>query len=322
MDRLLNVERLRALSAVAAHGTISEAARALHMTHSAVSQQLAKLEREAGHPLLEPNGRSVRLTHAGRVLLTHAEQILDRLAAARTDLADLHAEVIGPLCVGAVGSAVRTLLPDALVTLTEAHPRLTPTVCDGEVIDLMPRLLTGELDLLIIESWDNRPVAIPQGVTLRTLIREPADIALPDAHPLAGRETIDLAELPDTPWSSCPPGTESHEALVQALRDNGTEPAVRYTLADYSTQLTLVARGLAAALVPVSGRNPAPPGVTFIPVRPTLHRELQLAWRPQTATAPTRACIAVLTEALEPTAAAAPSLASAPTADGASAAAE
>ncbi|WP_245171874.1 LysR family transcriptional regulator [Streptomyces decoyicus] len=218
------MERLRALAAVADHGSIAQAARTLHMTASGVSQQLAKLEREAGHRLLEPQGRSVRLTHAGRVLAGHADRLLAQLATAQSDLADLGDEVLGPLRIGGVGSAVRTLLPDALAALTTDHPRLTPTVVDGEAVDLVPQLLNGELDLLLIESWANRPVSVPEGVTLRTLVSEDVYVALSERHPLSDRETVDLADLTGTAWACCPPGTAPHEALVQALRTRGVEP--------------------------------------------------------------------------------------------------
>lgn len=291
---MYSIDRLRALAAVATHGSIARAAEALRMTPSGVSQQLAKLEREAGRPLLTPYGRSVRLTHAGQVLADHADRLLAQLAAAERDLADLDDEVLGPLRIGGVGSAVRALLPPALAALADAHPRLAPTVTDGEVVDLVPRLLNGDLDLLLIESWANRPVSVPEGLTLRTLVEEPAYVALSAQHPLADRGTLDLADLKGTAWAGCPPGTEPHEALVQALRRSGVEPEVRYTLADHLTQLTLVERNLTAALIPAMSRHPAPPGVRFLPTRPALRRDIKAAWLTRTASPPVRACVTAI----------------------------
>ncbi|MFG2095002.1 LysR family transcriptional regulator [Streptomyces sp. NPDC048612] len=291
---MFGLDRLRALAAVAAHGSIAQAAPALHMTPSGVSQQLAKLEREAGHALLEPHGRTVRLTHAGRVLAGHADRLLAQLSVAQSDLADLGHEVLGPLRIGGVGSAVRTLLPDALAGLTADHPRLTPTVVDGETVDLLPRLLHGELDLLLIESWADRPVPAPAGVTLRTLVREDVRVALSERHPLGDRGTVDLADLAGTPWACCPPGTAPHEALVQALRSRGVEPDIRYLLAEHTTQLALVARNLAAALVPAMSGRPAPPGVRFLATRPALRREIRAAWLTRAESPPVRACVAAV----------------------------
>ncbi|MEU9488118.1 LysR family transcriptional regulator [Streptomyces decoyicus] len=291
---VFSMERLRALAAVADHGSIAQAARTLHMTASGVSQQLAKLEREAGHRLLEPQGRSVRLTHAGRVLAGHADRLLAQLAIAQSDLDDLGDEVLGPLRIGGVGSAVRTLLPDALAVLTTDHPRLTPTVVDGEAVDLVPQLLNGELDLLLIESWANRPVSVPEGVTLRTLVSEDVYVALSERHPLSDRETVDLAELTGTAWACCPPGTAPHEALVQALRTRGVEPDIRYLLAEHLTQLSLVARNLTASLVPAMSRHPAPPGVRFLATRPALRRDIRAAWLTRAQSPPVRACVAAI----------------------------
>ncbi|MFE1173049.1 LysR family transcriptional regulator [Streptomyces sp. NPDC058773] len=291
---MFGMDRLRALAAVAAHGSIAQAARTLHMTASGVSQQLAKLEREAGHALLEPHGRSVRLTHAGRILAGHADRLLAQLAVAQHDLADLGREVVGPLRIGGVGSAVRNLLPDALAGLVAGHPRLTPTVVDGEAVDLMPRLVHGELDLLLIESWAGCPVPAPAGVTLRTLVREDVRVALSERHPLGDRATVDLADLTGTPWACCSPGTAPHESLVQALRSRGVEPDIRYLLAEHSTQLALVARNLAAALVPEMSCRPAPPGVRFLATRPALRRDIRAAWLTRGASPPVRACVAAV----------------------------
>lgn len=290
----MNTDRLRALAAVARHGSIAAAARTLHVTPSGVSQQLVKLEREAGHRLLEPHGRTVRLTHAGRMLAAHAVRIMAQITAAEADLADLHEEVLGPLRIGAVGSAIRELLPEALAGLAQVHPRLAPTVRDGEVVDLVPALLASGLDLLVIESWANRPMFLPEGLSQQPLVSEEVRLAVAEQHPLASRETVDLAELEGTRWASCPPGTEPYEALVQALRGCGVEPDIPYTLAEFPTQLALVAANLAAALVPAMAQRPGPGGVRFVPVRPSLRRDIRTVWRTEAEGPPVRACVAAL----------------------------
>lgn len=294
MGYVINLERLRALAAVFAHGSIARAAQALHVTPSGVSQQLSRLEKEAGHQLLEPHGRGVRLTHAGRLLAAHAAAVMAEVAAAEADLADLDDEVVGPLRIGAVSSAIRALLPDVLASLTAQHPRLTPMVKDGEVLDMMPALLTDDLDLLLVESWSNRPVRLPAGVTVRTLRTEDVCVAVGERHPLADRPALEAHELEGLNWASCPQGTESYEALVQALRGHGIEPEIRYLVADYTTQLALVAAHLTAALVPSMAQSPAPPGVRFLALRPALRREVQLVRRGGRQSPPVRACLDAL----------------------------
>jgi len=305
---VLNLERLRALDAVAVHGSIARAAAALHVTASGLSQQLAKLERESGHGLLEPHGRSVRLTQAGRVLAEHAARVVAEAAAAESDLADLGDEVLGPLRLGGVNSPLRALLPDAMAALARDHPRLAPTLVDGEVVDLVPRLVRGDLDLLLVESYTNRPSALPAGLAVRRLVVEDVHVALPARHPLAARELVELAELDGEVWASCAAGTEQYEALVQAARSCGVEPDIRYTVSEIATHLALVACGLTVALLPEMGlpraapgsgsaHGPAPDGVRLLPVRPRLCREILAVWREAADGPSIRACVSALAQA-------------------------
>src|SRR5262245_18179036 len=121
---MLDVRRLRLLRDLAQHGTIAAVAAAHSYTPSAVSQQLAALEREAGVPLLTRTGRSVTLTPAGATLAAHAEEVLAALERAAAALAATRAGLSGPLRIGAFPTAMRTLLPPALVALADAHPAL------------------------------------------------------------------------------------------------------------------------------------------------------------------------------------------------------
>ncbi|MBR8740399.1 LysR family transcriptional regulator [Nocardiopsis sp. MG754419] len=297
---MFSIERLRALVSVRTHGSIAGAARALHVTPSALSQQLTKLEREAGQRLLEPQGRSVRLTHAGRVLAGHAARVLDQVNAAQADLAALDRQILGPLRLGGVGSAVRSLVPGALSTLLARHPGLVPTLRDGEVVSLLPELLRGDLDLVLAESWSSRPVALPAGVRTADLVDERVCLALPAGHPLADRDTVALTAFGGADgesrvtWASCPEGTEPYEAILQALRSCGVEPDIRYRLAEIPSQLELVAAGLAVALVPDLGRRTAPTGLRFVPTDPPLRRAIRAVWRADTETPAVRACVEAL----------------------------
>lgn len=297
---VFSLDRLRALAAVAAHGSIASAARELHITPSALSQQLNKLERESGHQLLEPHGRSVRFTHAGRVLAAHANQMMQCAAAAEADLFDLQTDVIGPLRIGAVGSAIRALLTTALTTLAREHPRVTPTVRDGEVVDMLPDLLTDDLDLVVIDSWQSRPLHLPEGLDTQTLTSEEVDIALSTHHPLAEYDRLGLTQLDGVVWTSCPSGTEPYESLVQLLRSHGLEPDIRYTVAEYATQLRLVEANLAAALIPTMVQPEAPPGIRFVHCETPVRREVKAAWRARTTGPLVRTCLKSLEDAVRP----------------------
>jgi DNA-binding transcriptional LysR family regulator len=272
-------DRLRVFAAVADHGSVGAAAAALHITGPAVTQQLRKLERETGHRLVEPDGRGIRLTAAGHVLAGYAATVAVAVADAGRDLAALRDEAVGPLRVGAVASALRALLPGALRALATDHPRLVPTVRDGEVVELLPALRSRDLDAVLLESWDDLPARIPPGVRMHRVATEEALAVLPSGHELAGRDRADLAALAGQVWISCPAGTESHEALVQILRESGVEPDVRYRAADFTTHVRLVAAGLAVALVPRGALDPLPDGVVVQRCDPPVHRTLAVAVR-------------------------------------------
>lgn len=289
---MISWDRLRVFDAVAEHGSVGAAAAALHITGPAVTQQLRKLERETGTRLVEPDGRGIRLTAAGHVLAGHAAAAAATVAGAERDLAALHDDAAGPLRIGSVASALRTLLPEVIDGLAAAHPRLVPTVDDGEVVDLLPALQSRDLDAVLMESWTQRPARLPAGIRVTALATEPAMLAVPADDPLTGPDPVPLRTLAGRVWTSGPVGTEPYEALLQLLRGVGTEPDIRYRVGDFATQLALVRARLAIALVPgmavagsavPGGTGPVPvtadDGVRLLPCRPAAGRSLVLATR-------------------------------------------
>jgi DNA-binding transcriptional LysR family regulator len=297
---VFGLERMRALHAVATHGSVAAAAAALHVTPSGVSQQLAKLEKEAGQRLLEPRGRGVRLTKAGQVLAGHAERILTQVAAARSDLELLRDDVLGPLRVGAIPTTVHALLPPALTLLAARHPRLEVTLHEGEAEDTLPRLVAGDLDVAVVESWEHRTTAIPPSTTQTALFSDIADLAVPEGHRLAHRKAVDLAEVNDIPWVGWSAGSGCYEWLVQVLRGQGLEPRISCTVAGYPTQLALVAGNLVAALVPRLARMSVPDGVRILATRPVLHRRIYAVHRTEDEDrGAVRACLDALHKASE-----------------------
>jgi DNA-binding transcriptional LysR family regulator len=265
---------MRALHAVAQHGSVAAAAAALHVTPSGVSQQLAKLEREAGQALLEPRGRGVRLTRAGQVLAAHAEKVLAQLAQARSDLELLREDVLGPLRIGAIPTTVHALLPPALAQLAAQHPRLEVTLREGEAEQTMPQVLAGDLDLAVLESWADRPTVLPPGTTQITLFSDVADLVLPAGHRLAHRRAVDLAEVDDVAWIGWTAGSGCYDWLVQVLRKQGLDPRISCTVGGYPTQLALVAGNAGAALVPRLARESVPEGARVLTTRPALVRTI------------------------------------------------
>lgn len=276
---MLNLERLRALHAVATHGSLNAAAHALNVTPSAVSQQIGKLEEEVGERLLERRGRGIGLTDAAALLSERAGRALSVLAEAEAELDARRAEVAGRLSVAAFATAARGLAPAALQRLRQAHPALDVSLHEMEPGDSVPLLARGGVDLVVVQDWANAPLALPGGLHKAPLLDDVADIALPRGHRLAGRATIALDELAGEPWITWPLGSICHDWLMHTLRRHGHDPQVRHTALEYATQLALVAAGLGAAVLPRLGRGAVPAGVCVVPVTPALRRHVYAIWR-------------------------------------------
>ncbi|GII81325.1 LysR family transcriptional regulator [Sphaerisporangium rufum] len=283
---MLDLHRLRALHAVAVHGSVGAAAEALLVTPSAISQQISKLERETGARLIERSGRGVRLTDAAGLLAEHAGRILALVETAEADFEALRGAVVGRLSMAAFPTAARGLLPAALVDLTARHPELAVTLSEREPDRLVREVARGESDLGVVQEWMNRPIAVPDGLSRAVLLDDVADALLPAGHPLAGRRELDLAELAGQPWISSAPGTVCHDWLVFTLRTAGLEPEFSCQADEYQTQVALVAAGLGAAIVPRLGRGVLPPEVRAVPVLPRPTRRIFAIWRTDAARRP------------------------------------
>ncbi|MFF8657080.1 LysR family transcriptional regulator [Streptomyces huasconensis] len=276
---MLNLERLRTLDALARHGSVGGAAAGLHVTTSAVSQQMAKLEREVGQQLLAKNGRGVRLTDAGRLLAEHAARILSQVERAQADLEEQRGKAVGELRISAFPTAMRGLLPAALAALRAGHPGLRVGCHEVEPAPAVAAVVRGDIDMAVVLDWYNKPLPIPDGLVKAPLLEDPADIAMPAAHPLADRSEVDLDEFADDEWITWGEGEFCHEWLLLTLRGKGIEPHVAHRAQEHHTQLALVAAGLGVCVAPRLGRDPMPVGVRAVPVRHRVRRHVYVVWR-------------------------------------------
>ncbi|WP_093801964.1 LysR family transcriptional regulator [Streptomyces sp. Wb2n-11] len=276
---MLNLERLRTLDALARHGSVSGAAEGLHVTTSAVSQQMAKLEREVGQPLLAKNGRGVRLTDAGRLLADHAARILSQVELAQSDIEAQRGRVVGELAVAAFPTAARGLLPAALAALRTEHPQLRARMREMEPDESVRAVLRGDFDLAVVLDWYNKPLSMPEGLAKQELLHDPADVAVHVDHPLAGRTAVDLEEFADDEWVTWAEGEFCHEWLMFTLRGKGIEPRIAHVAEEHATQLALIAEGLGVCVAPRLGRGPVPDRVRVVPVRHAMRRHVYAVWR-------------------------------------------
>ncbi|MGW0883376.1 LysR family transcriptional regulator [Streptomyces sp. NPDC002671] len=295
---MLNLERLRTLDALARHGSVSAAADALHVTTSAVSQQLGKLEREVGQQLLAKNGRGVRLTDAGRLLSEHAARILSQVELAQSDLEAHRGQVVGELRLSAFPTAARGLFPTALAALRARHPALRVRSSELEPENGIAGVVRGDLDLAVVLDWYNKPMPVPDGLVKAPLLDDPADVAMPLGHRLAGRDEVDLGEFAEDEWITWGEGEFCHEWLMFTLRSRGIEPIIGHRAAETHTQLGLVAAGLGVCIAPVLGRHPVPEGVVMVPLKQRVRRHVYVVWRADADRRPSiRAAVEALREA-------------------------
>ncbi|GAA2484210.1 LysR family transcriptional regulator [Winogradskya humida] len=285
---MLDVRRLHLLHDLSRLGTIAAVAQAHTYTPSAVSQQLAALEREAGVPLLRRTGRSVTFTPAGRVLAEQARTVLAALEQADAALAAVATGLSGPLRIGAYPSAVRTLLPPALVTLGREHPGLELLVTELDPAQVPDALRDRRLDVGLLNDYDVVPS--PDDSTLDTvpLLDERVFLAVPEGAGAAG-----LDDVRDSRWILASPGTLCHTMTVHVCRAAGFAPRPRHYADDFTTVLALVAAGQGVSVVPRLAAAYPPPGVDLIPL-PT-RRRTRVACRRGALTHPAvAACTAAL----------------------------
>ncbi|TDW21262.1 LysR family transcriptional regulator [Kribbella kalugense] len=260
---MMDLHRLRLLREVHGRGTVHGAARALGYSPSAISQQLAVLEREAGTPLLERIGRNVRLTAAGEVLVRHATTLLDGVEAAEAELAAVAAgRVAGVVRIGAFQSAFIRVVAPAIRSLAAAHPDIRVEAAELEVEQAAPALRLQQLDVMVGDEYDGQPRAVHTDLRRERLLREHIRVVLPEDHPAAAAERVPVANLADLAWAACQPGTGHREMHVRVCRElGGFEPDLRYSSDDFLILLELVRTTGAGALLPDLVLGQGAPGV-------------------------------------------------------------
>jgi len=247
---MLDVRRMRVLREVAQRGSFSAAADALAYTQSAVSQQIAALEREAGTRLVERNARGVRLTDAGRALVEHADAILARLADAEAELEAIAGLRGGRLRLAAFPSAGATIMPEAIARFRARHPAVELTLEPADPEPALVKLRSGDADLVLDITGSFRPPR-EDGIERVHLLDDPMYVALPQGHPLAHKRNLKLEELADESWilgttGSCPDAS----IFLHSCQLAGFDPHVAFNSDDYFAIQGFVAAGVGASFIP------------------------------------------------------------------------
>ncbi|GGS90275.1 MULTISPECIES: LysR family transcriptional regulator [Streptomyces] len=266
-----DIKKLRILRALAEQGTVTATAEALHLTPSAVSQQLTNLARQLGVPLLEARGRRVRLTDAARLVLRHADAVFAQLERADADLAGYLAGDTGEVRIGAFSTAVPALVVPAVAILRETRPGLEVRVRETEAAESYELLSAGAVDLALSLAA-HAPTARDTRFSRMVLLEDPLDVALPRDHPLADAPDLRLADLSGEPWiyGGSGPWQEIARTACEAA---GFVPEQAHTAAGWTAILAMVEAGMGVALVPrmVSGRASGVAVRVLARDRPTRH---------------------------------------------------
>lgn len=259
--------RLHVLRVVAAQGTVTAAARALNYTPSAVSHQLRALSQQLGVTLVEPDGRGLRLTTAGRILLEHADELYGRWEEIRAELAESDPEHVGTLRLCGFSTAAAALLPRVAARVREQHPRSIVRIIEADPDDCFELLLTEQADVAVLVAMASMPPKSDPGFEQSSLLDDPLDLLVSADHPLAVRPSVLLSEAADEPWILDRPGRPLHHLVQAACAAAGFSPSVAHEAADWDTGAALVDAGLGVCLIPRLARMPEGYRTTRVPLR-------------------------------------------------------
>jgi DNA-binding transcriptional LysR family regulator len=238
---------MRVLREVAVRGSFSAAAEALSFTQSAVSQQIAALEREAGTTLVQRSARGVRLTEAGEAVVRHAEAIMARLAEVEAELEAIAGLRGGRLRMASFESAGSTLMPLAIAGFRAKHPAVELSLSLAEPEDCVPQLRSGELDLAIV--FESAVVDQVDGIERVHLLEDPMYLALPSDHPLAHRRRLRLEDLAGEAWIAGAADCECNRLISRACAMAGYQPRIAFQTDDYTAMQGFVAAGVGVSLI-------------------------------------------------------------------------
>jgi DNA-binding transcriptional LysR family regulator len=265
-DFTVDWRKLRLLDELERRGTIAATAGALHLTPSAVSQQLAGLSRDIGVPLLERRGRTVVLTGQARLLLSHAQGMRELTERTRSALEGWAGGTVGHVRIGSLATGIAALAAPALVRLRRDRPGLTVRVSELEPREALDSLDAGEIEIAVTVDYPGAPSRQDTRYRRVDLIADVMDAVVPADHPLAGRSCVRLAELSAEVWVGAAAGDPCGHIVNGICAAAGFAPDVQYHCQEWDAVAALVAAGAGVALVPRSAQPLRPPGLTVLPV--------------------------------------------------------
>jgi DNA-binding transcriptional LysR family regulator len=277
---MIDLVALQSLLALDALGTVGGAAASLGYSPSAVSQQIKRLESQAGVPLLERIGRGVVLTEPGRLLVAEGREVLARMESLESSLRTGAGGLAGTLRLAAFSTGVRGLVAPLAGDLARTAPDLALEVTEKDPVEAVDLVASGQVDVALVHSWVGVGLPVPPHLCAEHVGEDVADLLVHCDHRLAGRDRVTPADLLDELWASTAPGTICHDWFTHMFAAHRRPPQVRFWSWEFASQVRLVEEGVAVALVPRLGRGPLPDDVVAVPVLdPVPRRGVQLLWR-------------------------------------------
>lgn len=258
--------RLQTLRVLYEQGTVTAAAKALHLTPSAVSEQLRQLSRKLGIPLIAAEGRRVRLTPAALTLLEHADLLAAQAERARADLAAHHEGEAGGLRICAVATALVSLVAPAGAQLRRSHPQIAVEITEEDSAQCFHLLLTGRSDIGALIPTPDSPAPDDLRFEQQPLLDEPQDLLVPVGHPLTKLEEATLADATGEAWIGSPDRLEQHRLLLVACATAGFTPRITQQADDWVAISALVANGFGVSLIPRLAYVPPEHAVVRVPL--------------------------------------------------------
>ena len=266
--RTSDVAQLRTLRELRERETITATAAALHLTPSAVSQQVAALSRSVGAPLLVRHGRRVRLTAQAVILLKHADRVHAELEAARADLAAFEHGQAGVVGVGAFATAIIGLVIPALRALAAERPAISLRVDEVEPPECLGHLDTGTLDVAVTVDYALGPSRDDPRYHRTWLCRDPLCVVVPATHVLAAETAVSIADLADETWVAGAVGHPCFDISMAACTAAGVTPDIAHHVDAWDAVIELVAGGAGVALVPALALRAKRDDISVLAVRP------------------------------------------------------
>lgn len=288
--------RLRTLLALAQRETMAAVAEEFSISPSAVSQQIAALEREAGVQLVEPDRRRVRLTVAGRALVAHAETILSAMQAAADELQAGDRDAVGEIRLAGFPSAASQICPRAMRQIRVAYPRHLVTLQDLEPHESIAALRRGNVDIAIVDGTGLPHVDHEPQFAYEELLVDALYCVMPPDHPAARRRAIVLADMKADDWVMEDESSWFFRQIMELCNAAGLQPRVVAYCRTSATAMHLVRAGVGISIQPAMALAGIR-GIVARPLRPAFERHIYVVYRRGAALRPSiKAALAALHE--------------------------